>query len=244
MLITPIRLTYGKEGDNNKGKDKIKYQVEEVDDDLKKPYKQVLKSPFTKRIIEFFVLSHQIPMNLKIYDSSTDPDDHITRFVGAVNQGEWEMPVWCRMFQQTLDGPAKGCKDLTKVSKIFWIANETLSDFKECWTKEMGYIHGVLEEAYKSTELPKGENLNKGQGTPYRGPWPPRIVQSGGPPQVDDYNTHNRRGFGKKTKGILAIELHLQLPPCPPIIEMPKKENLDRYCDYHEGKQQYTNDCY
>ncbi|GKE42752.1 hypothetical protein Tco_1470036 [Tanacetum coccineum] len=111
-----------------------------------------------------------MPTNLKIYDGSTDPDDHITCFVRAANQGEWEMLVWCRMFQQMLDGLVRGwfdrmpnccidrwadlrekfverfalrrrcSKDPTEVSKIVRRANETLSDFKERWTEEMGYI--------------------------------------------------------------------------------------------------------
>ncbi|GJU71749.1 hypothetical protein Tco_1263154 [Tanacetum coccineum] len=41
-----------------------------------------------------------------------------------------------------------------------------------------------------------------------------------------------------------ATELQLQLPPCPPTIAPPRKENLDRYCDYHGEKGHYTNDCY
>ncbi|WP_254554295.1 hypothetical protein, partial [Salmonella enterica] len=49
-----------------------------------------------------------MPTNLKLYDGSADPDDHVNRFVGAANQGEWPMPVWCRMFQQTMDGAAQG----------------------------------------------------------------------------------------------------------------------------------------
>ncbi|GJR02453.1 reverse transcriptase domain-containing protein [Tanacetum coccineum] len=167
-LITPIRLTFGEEREGDKGKDKGKGPVEEVDEDLKRPYKEVLKSPFTRRIIEFSASSHRMPTNLKVYDGFTDPDDHITCFVGAANQGEWEMPVWCRMFQQTLDGPARGwfdrmsngcidnwsdlrekfmerfalrrkcIKDPTEVSKIIRGANETLPDFKERWTEEMG----------------------------------------------------------------------------------------------------------
>ncbi|GKD50140.1 hypothetical protein Tco_1279116, partial [Tanacetum coccineum] len=213
-LITPIRMTFSDEGEHgDKGYDKGKGPAEEVDEDLRKPYKEVLKSPFTRRIIEFSA--------------------------PTANQGEWEMPVWCRMFQQTLDGPARGwfnrmpngcldgwadlrekfterfalrrkcSKDPTEVSKIVRKANETLPDFKECWTEEMGYIHGVPElmqisafmsnskcpelarrfadqvlqtvtemmkrvddfvkskEAYKSTELPKGEHPERGQGAPY-----------------------------------------------------------------------------
>ncbi|GKG14871.1 hypothetical protein Tco_0354471, partial [Tanacetum coccineum] len=36
-------------------------------------------------------------------------------------------------------------KDPTEVSKINHWANETLLDFKERWTEEMGYIRGVPE---------------------------------------------------------------------------------------------------
>ncbi|GJT62034.1 hypothetical protein Tco_1005567 [Tanacetum coccineum] len=173
--ITPIRLTFTKEGEGNKGKDNNKGPEREKDEDHKRAYKEVLKSPFTRRIIEFSALNHRMPVNLKLYDGSTDPDDHITRFVGAANQGDGEMSVWCRMFQQTLDGSAKGwfdrmpngcidnwtdlrerlaerftlrrkcSKDPIEVSKIIRMANETLPDFKECGTEEMVYIQGVPE---------------------------------------------------------------------------------------------------
>nr|GEX29682.1 reverse transcriptase domain-containing protein [Tanacetum cinerariifolium] len=48
----------------------------------------------------------------------------------------------------------------------------------------------------------------------------------------------------KRPKEILATKLQLQLPPCPPMVGAPKKENLDRYCDYHGEKGHYTNVCY
>ncbi|GJW88429.1 hypothetical protein Tco_0163769 [Tanacetum coccineum] len=51
-----------------------------VDADLKRPFKETIKTPLTQRIIDF----------------------------AAANYGEWPMPVWCRMFQQTLDGNARG----------------------------------------------------------------------------------------------------------------------------------------
>nr|GEW82284.1 hypothetical protein [Tanacetum cinerariifolium] len=166
LTLRPIRLSFEDE-------ERPEEKHDEEPKDLRKPYKEVLKSPFSRRIIKFSALDHQTPTNLKIYDGSTDPDDHITRFVRAANQGEWEMPVWCRMFQQTLDGPARGwfdrlpngcidnwtdmreafverfalrrkcCKDPTKVSKIIRRANETLLDFKERWTEEMSYIPDV-----------------------------------------------------------------------------------------------------
>ncbi|GKD71950.1 hypothetical protein Tco_1326040 [Tanacetum coccineum] len=144
-IVTPICLTFHDNRDGGKGKDGGQSLRDEGDDDLKKPYKEVLKSPFTRRIIEFSAPSHRMPTNLKIYDGSTDPDDHINRFVGAANQREWEMPVWCRIFQQTLDGPARGC-NLETVTEMM----QRVDDFVKS------------EEAYKSKELLKGEQPERG----------------------------------------------------------------------------------
>ncbi|GKE01673.1 reverse transcriptase domain-containing protein [Tanacetum coccineum] len=90
--------------DNGKGKAKMD------EEDLSKPFKEILKCPFTRRIVEFSSPGHRMPTNVKTYDGTGDPEDHIGRFVGAGNQGEWPMPVWCRMFQQTLDGKARAWK--------------------------------------------------------------------------------------------------------------------------------------
>ncbi|GJR04998.1 hypothetical protein Tco_0527982 [Tanacetum coccineum] len=90
---------------NKKGKAKV------GDEDLSKPFKEVLKCPFTRRIFEFSSLGHIMPTNAKIYDGTRDPEDHVGRFVEMGNQGEWPMPVCCRMFQQTLDGKARAWFD-------------------------------------------------------------------------------------------------------------------------------------
>ncbi|GJR23487.1 hypothetical protein Tco_0972014 [Tanacetum coccineum] len=78
------------------------------DADLKKPFKEVVKTPLTQRIIEFVGPEFKMSANIKLYDGTTDPEDHLSRFSSAANSGEWPMPVWCRMFQQTLDGSARG----------------------------------------------------------------------------------------------------------------------------------------
>nr|GEZ74807.1 reverse transcriptase domain-containing protein [Tanacetum cinerariifolium] len=98
------------------------------------------------------------------------------------------------------------------------------------------------EEAYKSTELPKGEHPKRGQGTPYRGARPPRVTQGGGPPKINGYNTYNRkdhyqpyvpsRQLGRRYDNRRFESLRQE------------KENMDRYCDYHGEKGHYTNDCY
>ena len=104
-ILKPIRLDFSEDGDKTPEDNRTKDKSE---DDLQKPFKSVLKSPFTQRIVEFSGPKHRMPNNIKLYNGSTDPDDHINLFAGAANQFEWPMPVWCRMFQQTLDGPAQG----------------------------------------------------------------------------------------------------------------------------------------
>ncbi|GKA25119.1 reverse transcriptase domain-containing protein, partial [Tanacetum coccineum] len=155
--------------DNGKGKAKME------EEDLSKPFKEILKCPFTRRIVEFSSPGHRMPTNVKTYDGMGDLEDHIGRFVGAGNQGEWPMSVWCRMFQQTLDGKArawfdklpsgsidnwgslqekflnrfgmlKACdKDPIEISKITRKANETLAHFKEMWVSESNAIPNVPE---------------------------------------------------------------------------------------------------
>ncbi|GJW19681.1 reverse transcriptase domain-containing protein [Tanacetum coccineum] len=170
----PIRLDFGtdniplNEGRVARGKDV-------GEEDLSKPFKEKLKTPLTRRIIEFAGPEYVMPANITLYDGSTDPADHLNRFSMAANSGEWPMPVWCRMFQQTLDGGARGwfeslplnsinewyqlreaftnrysirraCyKEPHEITKIVRRANETLPAFKERWTVETGLIMGVPE---------------------------------------------------------------------------------------------------
>ncbi|GJY65001.1 hypothetical protein Tco_0466461 [Tanacetum coccineum] len=78
------------------------------------------------------------------------------------------------------------------------------------------------------------------------------------PPRAPDRRYDNRRhdhkrqevnhlrldSLTKLPREILATELQLQLPPYPPKVAPSKKENLDRYCEYHDKKGHYTNDCF
>ncbi|GJV52578.1 reverse transcriptase domain-containing protein [Tanacetum coccineum] len=152
---------------------RIVKRKEVVDDDLRKPFKEALKTPLTRSIIEFAGPEYKMPANIKLYDGTTDPEDHLGRYVSAENSGEWPMPVWCRMFQQTLDGLARGwferlpansinewadlreaftyrylvrkvCfKKPHEITKIVRRANESLTAFKKRWTVETGFIMGV-----------------------------------------------------------------------------------------------------
>ncbi|GJT70687.1 reverse transcriptase domain-containing protein [Tanacetum coccineum] len=318
------------------------------DADLKRPFKEAVKIPLTRRIIEFASPEFKMPANIKLYDGTTDPEDHLSRFSSAENSGEWTMPVWCRMFQQTLDGSARGWfenlsqgsidgwaelrkqfttrfstriayfKDPTEITKIVRKANETLMAFKERWIVETGFITGVLkvmkissfmdahkcpelakrysdkvpkivdeammrldefvrlEEAFANTELPKGEMLegsrrlagpvsrredrfqrggygadrrrNEGRNTfnPRDGLVPYRALTPYQAPRDQGFHhpKFNLSSLTKLPKEILASEPQLNLQPPRPMQLPPKKENQDKYCDYHGEKGHYTNDCF
>ncbi|GJW29364.1 reverse transcriptase domain-containing protein [Tanacetum coccineum] len=282
-LITPIRLTFSEEGDSSKGKCKEKGAAEEMDDDLKKPYKEVLKSPFTScsggdadislyeqcqmfgagqticrssaltkmmKRADVFIKSKEAYKNTKF-----PKGEHLGKGQGTPYKG----PRLPRVMQS--GGPPKVDGTLDRGNGVYPSCSggdADISLYEQCQMSGAGqticrssavtemmkraYDFIKSEEAYKNTEFPKGEHPEKWQGTPYKGPRLPRVMQSGGPPKVDGYNTYNQRDHYQPPKEILATEL--QLPPYPPMIETPRKENLDRYCNYHGEKGHYTNDCY
>ncbi|GJT61812.1 reverse transcriptase domain-containing protein [Tanacetum coccineum] len=149
-------------------------------------------------------------------------------------------------------------KDPTEITKIMRKANETLVAFKERWIAETGVITGApevmkissfmdahkSEEAFASTKLLKGEALEASRKS--TGPVSRREdrFHKGG------YGADRRRNEGRCTFNskdgleILASEPQLNLQPPKPMQLPPKKENQDRYCDYHGGKGHYTNDCF
>ncbi|GKE40847.1 hypothetical protein Tco_1464252 [Tanacetum coccineum] len=77
----PIRLDF-EMGTELQGHNVVKGK-EVMDEDLIKPFK-----PFTRRIIEFAGLEYKMPNNIKLYDGTTDPEDHLSCFAGAANSGE------------------------------------------------------------------------------------------------------------------------------------------------------------
>ncbi|GKC59323.1 reverse transcriptase domain-containing protein [Tanacetum coccineum] len=189
--------------DNGEGKAKMD------EEDLSKPFKEILKCPFTRRIIEFSSPGHKMPTNVKTYDGTGDPEDYIGRFVGAGNQGEWPMLVWCMMFQQTLDGKARAWFDK--------LLSGSIDNWGSLQEKFLNSSHKCPELAKRfSDSIPKtvDEMLKR----------------------VDDYL--------RSEEEILATEHQLKLPQPAPLVGAPNKENLNRYCDYHNEKGHNTNDCF
>ncbi|GJR37183.1 hypothetical protein Tco_1212867 [Tanacetum coccineum] len=73
----------------------------------------------------------------------------------------------------------------------------------------------------------------------YRAPYPPpkgEYNNRGAPVPTLDSLT-------KYPKEILATETQLRLPAPRPMLNQLRAGNTDRYCDYHQEKGHYTNDC-
>ncbi|GKE38049.1 reverse transcriptase domain-containing protein [Tanacetum coccineum] len=48
-----------------------------------------------------------MPNNVKTYDGTGDPEDHVKKFQAAAQVERWAMPTWCHMFNSTLIGTAR-----------------------------------------------------------------------------------------------------------------------------------------
>nr|GEU67159.1 reverse transcriptase domain-containing protein [Tanacetum cinerariifolium] len=181
-LIKPMLLDFddiqdSSDEETQKTQNDVKGKAKAGYEDLSKPFKEVLNCLFIRRIFEISSPGHRMPTNVRIYDDTGDPEDHMGRFVGVGNQGEWPMPVWCRMFQQTLDDKARAwamvseSNAIPNVPELMQISSfmsshkcpklaKRFSDSIPKTVDEMlkrvdDYMRS--EEAFHNTELPRGE---------------------------------------------------------------------------------------
>ncbi|GJS02236.1 hypothetical protein Tco_0318744 [Tanacetum coccineum] len=78
------------------------------EDDLDKPWTCEDVDPFTPQICNFkSSRKTHMPNNVKTYDGTGDPEDHLKIFQAAAQVERWAMPTWCHMFNSTLIGAAR-----------------------------------------------------------------------------------------------------------------------------------------
>ncbi|GKD67698.1 hypothetical protein Tco_1321788 [Tanacetum coccineum] len=89
-------------------KSRTKRQKLVDEDDLAVPWTCEDVDPFTPRIRNFKSSRKTcMPNNVKTYDGTGDPDDHLKIFQAAAQVERWAMPTWCHMFNSTLIGAAR-----------------------------------------------------------------------------------------------------------------------------------------
>ncbi|GJR42504.1 reverse transcriptase domain-containing protein [Tanacetum coccineum] len=70
--------------------------------------RNLVASPFTARIRDYNMPDGlKVPINLKIYDGMSDPDDHLTVFMGTMDVHKLPELAWCHFFHITLSGAAR-----------------------------------------------------------------------------------------------------------------------------------------
>ncbi|GJY57162.1 hypothetical protein Tco_0456277 [Tanacetum coccineum] len=168
---------------------------------------------------------------LKLYDRTTNLEDHLSRFLSMANSGEWPMPVWCRMFQQTLDGSARGWfKNLLGGSIDGWV------ELRQQFITRAGYGVNRRRNEERNAFNSRDGLVAYHPQAPYKAP--------GADHQGYHHPMVNLNSLTKKPNKIIALELQLNLQPPRPMQLPPKKENQDRYYDYHGEKGPYTNKCF
>ncbi|GJW59789.1 reverse transcriptase domain-containing protein [Tanacetum coccineum] len=281
-------------------------------------------TPFTQRITHFkYHKRVKLPQNIRVYEGNKDPEDHLGIFSAAAEQEEWPMPIWCKMFRQTLGGAARNwfddldpksvdsfeelsqkflkefsqqkryAKDPTEIHGIKRRQNEGLQAFMDRFKSESSHIKGVppvlrisafmhghghpelakklndkipktVDEMFErvrafirgevaagSAEMVRPSQGDKGYVRPAWTGGPERARNRGGPKEarrnMGVYTPYLRKDtftpLTKTPKEILAME-SISFPEPPPLIGTPKKQNLNKFCDYHRDKGHNTNDCY
>nr|GEX54641.1 reverse transcriptase domain-containing protein [Tanacetum cinerariifolium] len=145
-------------------------------DDLKRPWMCEEENPFTPRIRNFESSRKiRMPNNVKTYDGTGDPEDHVKVFQAAAQVERWAMPTWCHKFNSTLIGAARvwfdelplesidGYKDLRAAFLAYFMQQkkyvkdpveihnikqrdgETIEDFMERFKIETGRMKGAPE---------------------------------------------------------------------------------------------------
>ncbi|GJR03421.1 reverse transcriptase domain-containing protein [Tanacetum coccineum] len=78
------------------------------EDDLAVPWTYEDVDLFTPRIRNFKSLwKTRMPNNVKTYNGTGDPKDHLKIFQAAVQVERWAMPTWCHVFNYTLIGATR-----------------------------------------------------------------------------------------------------------------------------------------
>nr|GEY15553.1 reverse transcriptase domain-containing protein [Tanacetum cinerariifolium] len=146
-----------------------------AEDDLTKPWTCEEVNPFTPRIRNFeSSRKTRMPNNIKTYDETGDPEDHVKVFQAAAQVERQDMPTWCHMFNSTLIGAArvwfdelppesidgykdmkaaflsyfmqqkKYVKDPVEIHNIKQRDGETLNDFMERFKIEPGTMEEMM----------------------------------------------------------------------------------------------------
>ncbi|GKC13999.1 hypothetical protein Tco_1010781 [Tanacetum coccineum] len=150
------RISKSGTSDGGHWKSKSKRHKPTDEDDLAVAWSCEGVDPFTPRIRYFKSLwKTRMPNNVKTYNGTGDPEDHVKKFQAAAQVERWAMPTWCHMFNSTLIGTARvwfdelplesidGYKDLNAAFLTYFMQQKKrMKGAPECMQISR-FMHGV-----------------------------------------------------------------------------------------------------
>nr|GEZ71162.1 reverse transcriptase domain-containing protein [Tanacetum cinerariifolium] len=221
------------------------------EDDLKKPWMCKEENPFTPRIRNFeSSRKTRMPNNVKTYDGTGDPEDHVKVFQAAAQVERLAMPTWCHMFNSTLIGTArkKYVKDPVEIHNIKQRDGETIEDFMERFKIETRRMKGA-PECMRISEFMHG--VNNPELTKRLNEHVPKTME-----EMMITTTAFIRGEAAtaiKKKGHASWKPQDQskrhssdkskFQPPPPMVTPVEKRSSNKFCDLHNDKGHSTDEC-
>ncbi|GJV38362.1 reverse transcriptase domain-containing protein [Tanacetum coccineum] len=83
-----------------------------------------------------------MPNNVKTYDETGDPEDHVKNFQAVAQVERWVMPTWCHMFNSTLIGAARVWFDELPPESIDGY-KDLKAAFLAYFMQQKKFMHGV-----------------------------------------------------------------------------------------------------
>ncbi|GKC46197.1 hypothetical protein Tco_1063919 [Tanacetum coccineum] len=104
-------------------------------EDLRMPYRRPKPISFTSKITRFrYHRRAKLPPNVRVYKGNKDPKDYLSIYSVVAGQEEWPMPVWCKMFGQTLSGSERNwfdSLDSNSVDGFKELSNKFFEEFSQ-----------------------------------------------------------------------------------------------------------------
>nr|GEV94773.1 reverse transcriptase domain-containing protein [Tanacetum cinerariifolium] len=214
-------------------------------EDLSMPYRRPKPMPFTSRITRFrYHRRAKLLRNVRVYERNKDPKDHL-----SILQEECPMPVWCKMFRQTLSGLARNwfdSLDPKSVDGFEELSNKFLEEFSQQkrYDEDPTEIHDIKRKPNERLQAFMDRfKVKRPSSGERRLQTPPKSLDLLGEKRVLVRLAGRKIRMGLEIEEILAM-VNVKFHPPPPMVGTPEKQNMNKLCDYHQDWGHNTNDCY
>nr|GEV73604.1 reverse transcriptase domain-containing protein [Tanacetum cinerariifolium] len=116
-------------------------------------------TPSTLRITYFkYHRKAKLHRNIRVYERNKDLEHHLSIFSAAAEQEEWPIPIWCKMFCQTLGGATRNWFDDLDPKSVDNF-KESSQKFLEEFSQQKRYAKDPIEDLRHQEET-KRETTN------------------------------------------------------------------------------------